>query len=141
MVDKVNPTNLKENFANFLSNPVIATNVVCKVKLHKGLCFRNELESNISEAKTLLTREFGNVIESVVFTFEYTSKPIEELLEMEDIDFEKLKSFPFQAQICYTSLSGAKMVRVVTQTLEISSEKEEIQKKADFDMMNRNCIQ
>ena len=62
MVDKVDPTNLKENFASFLSNPVIATNVTCKVKLHKGLCFRNELESNISEAKTLLTREFGNVI-------------------------------------------------------------------------------
>jgi len=95
MVDKVNPNNLTENFASFLSNPVIATNVVCKVKLHKGLCFRNELDANISEAKTLLTREFGNVIESVVFTFEYTVKPINELLEMKDIDFDKIKSFPF----------------------------------------------
>lgn len=95
MVDKVNPSNLTENFNSFLSRPVIATNVICKVKLHKGLCFRNELEANISEAKTLLTREFGNVIESVVFTFEYTVKPINELLKMEDIDFNKIKNFPF----------------------------------------------
>jgi hypothetical protein len=42
-VERVNPTNLTKNFANILALPVIATNVVTKVKLHKGLKYRNEL--------------------------------------------------------------------------------------------------
>jgi len=42
-VERVNPTTLTKNFANMLSKPVIASNVVTKVKLHKGLTFRNEL--------------------------------------------------------------------------------------------------
>jgi len=42
-----------------------------------------------------LTREFGNVNEDVLFTFEYTLKPIGELAEMNDLDFETLESLPF----------------------------------------------
>jgi hypothetical protein len=41
-VERVSPETLTNNFANILSKPVIATNVVVKVKLHKGLTFRNE---------------------------------------------------------------------------------------------------
>lgn len=141
MVDRVSPADLTANFNSFLAKPVIATNVVSKVKLHKGLRFRNENVVNISEKETQLTREFGNVTEDVLFTFEYTAKTIKELLDMEDIDFEKIKSFPFQTQISYTNLDGAKMVRVITQSLLISTEKEEMEQKADYGMMNRNVIQ
>jgi hypothetical protein len=55
---------------------VIASNVVTKVKLHKGLMFRNELPQNMSDDCTLLVRDFGNVTEDSVFTFEYTIKTI-----------------------------------------------------------------
>lgn len=41
-VERVDPISLTSNFANILSQPIIASNVVCKVKLHKGLQFRNE---------------------------------------------------------------------------------------------------
>ena len=41
-VERVDPILLTQNFANILQLPVIATNVVTKVKLHKGLEFRNE---------------------------------------------------------------------------------------------------
>jgi hypothetical protein len=41
-VQRVNPIQLTQNFSNILSLPVIATNVVTKIKLHKGLEFRNE---------------------------------------------------------------------------------------------------
>jgi hypothetical protein len=44
-----------------LSLPTIATNVQLKVKLHKGLEFRNEDVLNLSEDKTILARELGNV--------------------------------------------------------------------------------
>ena len=42
-IERVDPENLCSNFEEFLSKPVLATNVVLKVKLHKGLEFRNEL--------------------------------------------------------------------------------------------------
>ena len=59
-VERVNPTNLTKDFANMLSVPVLATNVEAKVKLHKGLHFRNELVTDLSEDKSLLARRFGN---------------------------------------------------------------------------------
>lgn len=36
-VDRVDPISLTTNFANILSQPIIASNVITKVKLHKGL--------------------------------------------------------------------------------------------------------
>lgn len=41
-VERVNPTTLTENFANILEQPVIASKVECKIRLHKGMQFRNE---------------------------------------------------------------------------------------------------
>ena len=90
VVERVNPTTLTKNFANILSKPVIATNVVTKVKLHKGLMFRNELPHNMSEDCTLLAKDFGNVTEDSIFTFEYTIKSIAQLIEMEDLDLTKV---------------------------------------------------
>ncbi len=75
-VERVNPTTLTQDFANMLSVPVIATNVDAKVKLHKGLQFRNELATDLSEDKSLLARRFGNTTAETVFTFEYGMKPI-----------------------------------------------------------------
>jgi hypothetical protein len=69
---------------------VIATKVVLKVKLHKGLEFRNEDILNLSEDKSLLVKELGNVTEETEVTFEYRLKPMKELLKMEDIDISKL---------------------------------------------------
>lgn len=95
-VERVNPTTLTKDFANMLSVPVIATNVEAKVKLHKGLQFRNELPQDLSADRSLLARRFGNVTEETMFTFEYGMKPISQLLEMDDIDMSAISSFPFQ---------------------------------------------
>jgi len=95
-VERVNPTTLTKDFANMLSVPVIATNVEAKVKLHKGLQFRNEIATDLSEDKSLLARRFGNTTAETVFTFEYGMKPISQLLEMEDLDMSAITHFPFQ---------------------------------------------
>jgi hypothetical protein len=42
-VERVDPVTLSKNSGDLLSAPIIATNVVTKVKLHKGLQFRNEI--------------------------------------------------------------------------------------------------
>ena len=70
-VERVNPTNLTKNFTNMLSVPVIATNVTANVKIHKGLQFRNEIETDLTDSKTLLKKDFGNVTAESTFSFEY----------------------------------------------------------------------
>jgi len=94
-VERVNPLELTQNFANILSLPVIATKVILKVKLHKGLEFRNEDPLNLSEDKSLMVRDLGNVTDETEITFEYRLKPMKDLLAMEGLDLEKIKSFPF----------------------------------------------
>jgi len=57
--------------------------------------FRNELAQNMSNDCTLLAKDFGNVTEDSIFTFEYTMKSIAQLIEMDDLDLTKVTQFPF----------------------------------------------
>jgi hypothetical protein len=119
----------------------LATKVQLKVKLHKGLEFRNEPLTNLSADKTVLNKDFGNVYADTDLTFEYQLKSVKDLLKMEDIDISKMSHFPFQAQIVYTAMDGSKQVRVITQRLEISSDKETLKKEADFEILGMNAVQ
>jgi len=123
-VERVNPATLTADISGLMRDPTIAFNVNAKVKIHKGLQFRNELAKDVSDDKTTLARRFGNVTSASVFTFEYGLKLISELLKMEDLDMNELKSLPFQAQISYTALDGSKCLRVVTHQQEICHERE-----------------
>ena len=139
-VELVDPKDLIGNFSNILGIQTIATNVTVKVKLHKGLEFRNQDPVNLSDDKTILARNLGNVNEETEVTFEYRMKSVKELIKMVDLDMTKLKSLPFQSQITYTALDGSRCVRVITNTLEISSDKEELEKKADFSVLGLNAV-
>lgn len=59
-------------------------------------------------------------------------KPLRELLKISQVDFSALTHLPFQAQIHYTDLDGSRKVRVITNRLEISTDKEDLKKNADF---------
>ena len=139
-VERVNPTTLTQDFANMLSVPVIATQVEAKVKLHKGLQFRNELATDLSADKSLLARHFGNVTAETIFTFEYGMKLISQLLEMEDVDMASITHFPFQTQIKYTALDGSKCLRVITKRMEVSGEREELNQVSDQRMISKNVV-
>lgn len=141
VVERVSPDTLTQNFANILAKPVIATSVVVKVKLHKGLQFRNEAPQHLSHENTLLVKDMGNVTDENVFTFEYTMKTILELVALEDIDMTLIKEFPFQASISYTALNGDKCMRVITKHQQVSNERAELERSADAGMMMRNCTQ
>jgi hypothetical protein len=94
-VERVDPISLTKNFANILSEPIIASNVVAKIKLHKGLQFRNEMQEHLSEDMSLLVRDIGNVTAQTEITFEYTLKKVAELLKMEDVDLTQMEHFQF----------------------------------------------
>lgn len=109
-VNVVEPEEITKNFTNIFENPVIATNVTVKVKLHAGMEFRNEPLNNLSENNTLLTRGLGNVNEESEITFEYRMKDAKVLAEMPEIDLLTIKEIPFQTQIEYTKLNGMKCI-------------------------------
>ena len=67
-------------------------------------------------------------------------KGIKKLLEMIDIDMSKINNFPFQAQITYTSLDGSRCVRVITNTIETSNDREELEREADFNLLGQAAI-
>lgn len=94
-VQRVNPNDLIKNFSNILSLPVIATNVEVKVKLHKGLEFRNEDQANLNQDNTILVKQLGSVNEATTVTFEYRLKNVKELVKMKDLDLTKIAAFPF----------------------------------------------
>ena len=140
-VQRVDPISLTKNFANINQLPIIATNVVAKIKLHKGLQFRNENTVNLSEDMSLLVKDLGNVTEETEITIEYTLKKISQLLEMEDLDLTQIKSFPFQTQITYNALDGSRCIRVITEQQAISQDRVELEKKADFNILGQNAVQ
>lgn len=139
-VERVDPVQLTKNFANILSEPIIASNVVTKVKLHKGLQFRNENPINLSDDKSLLIRDIGNVTKETEITFEYTLKKISALAKMDDLDLTKIEHFPFQTQITYKALDGSKCIRVITERQKISSEKEKLEREANYEIFGQNCL-
>jgi len=137
---KVNPLNLSSDFANILSQNLVATEVNLKVKLHKGLSFRNEDNANLSEKNTLLTKNVGNAYEGQEITFEYSVKSAAELKEA-DVDFDKLKAIPFQAQIAYNSLDGHKCIKCLTRMHEFTYEMEEAKKDMNSEAISVNVVQ
>ncbi len=49
----------------------------------------------MSQDKTVLTKDIGNVTKDTEVTFEYRMKRVKELLLMDDLDLETLKNLPF----------------------------------------------
>ena len=60
---------------------------------------------------------------------------------MEDIDLTTIKFFPFQSQINYTALDGSKCIRVITEIQNVSSNRDELEKNANFEILGKNAIQ
>jgi len=136
---RVDPMKLSEDFSAFLAEKIIATNVSLKVKLHKGLKFRNELEKNLSADQTTMNKEVGNATRDSVVTFEYCMKRPHELAQMADIDWDKLAKIPFQSQITYKTIDGRKCLKVITNMQEVTHEKEEAKKVVDANIVGAHA--
>jgi len=130
-IDIVDPLNLSDDFKSALSLPTIATNVSLKLFLHSGLYVTNNGEkSNDSSVENVI----GNANKETTVAFEYGVKS-RSLID------KSLKSIPFQLQIYYTTLNGKKCVRVITQTQEITTDKNLAEQHADIDVLGINLVQ
>jgi len=127
--DIVNPLNLTKNFNFLLENPIIATDVVVKMLLHMGLKWYNE-ENPINDYSCL--RNVGNANKESSITFEFG---------MSDKDFGELKLLPFQVQIHYTRLDGAKCIRVMSKKQEITEEREVAEENLNVGVIGMHAMQ
>jgi hypothetical protein len=88
-----------------------------------------------------MVRDLGNVTEETEITFEYRLKSIKDLVKMEDLDLTKMQFFPFQAQISYSALDGYKCVRIISNQKEISSDRDQLERNANYRILSTNAIQ
>jgi len=137
---RVDPNEITNEFANIMKQEAVGTQVEVKLRLHRGLKFRNEAEEFLREKGSLYEKKIGTVTESTELTFEYEIRPDEELVEF-GIDSSKLESVPFQALITYNSTNGDRLMRVITQTLKTTSNLEEAERELSVGLIATRAIQ
>eukprot|EP00002_Diphylleia_rotans_P033061 TRINITY_DN69_c0_g1_i12.p1 TRINITY_DN69_c0_g1~~TRINITY_DN69_c0_g1_i12.p1 ORF type:complete len:615 (+),score=159.53 TRINITY_DN69_c0_g1_i12:58-1902(+) len=112
-VNIVNPLNITTDFANILSDPLVATNVSIKLILHHGLRFEDEEGA----AGSLLEKSIGNVTRSTEFTFNYS-------VDKDNAELKEQKQLPFQIQIHFTKPDGTKCMRIITRVQAATTERQ-----------------
>jgi len=112
----VDPLKLTKNFNFILQNNVIATDVVVEMFLHK--CLRFKHEDNVNNNRC--ARDVGNVNKESSLTFEYVIHDKEKI--------GTLTHLPFQIQIKYNKVNGAKCLRVMSNTTKITSDRQQAEK-------------
>ena len=135
----VNPLNLSEQFKSILENRIVATSVKAKLIVnHKYLYIRDDqLETEESKAiekedhaakeklnearKSVLIKDIGNANLDTEITFEYG---VRKLKGEEKKNKNAFKELPFQLQISYTTMDGARATRVYTKLQEFTSERQ-----------------
>ncbi|KAF2072511.1 hypothetical protein CYY_006178 [Polysphondylium violaceum] len=130
-IDIVDPLNLSDDFKSALALPTIATNVSLKLFLHSGLYVTNNGEKCDNSS---VENVIGNANKETTVAFEYGVKS-------RNLIDKDLKSIPFQLQLYYTTLDGKKCVRIITQTQEITTDKNLAEQHADIDVLGINLVQ
>jgi len=158
--EKVNPMELRKNFASSLVNPIIAFKVTATLLLHWGLAFRGDdaaagavgagggaggdagapAAGSSSSSSSKLVREIGNVTADTAITFEYGQRRAAELGEraaaMRDVT-----SLPFQLQVRYTKPDGAAYVRVLSQAKPVTRERATAEARMDMRVCGTHVAQ
>eukprot|EP01132_Coremiostelium_polycephalum_P003644 gene3644-4538_t len=130
-INIADPSDIEKNFKAAIELTTLATNVSIKLKLHHQLYVN---EPSVGKDDSLIEKQVGNVNQDTTVAFEYGLKPNQK------ID-KSLKSLPFQLQIYYTTLSGSKCMRVITQTLRTTADKDLAEDHADIDVLGVNLAQ
>merc|ERR1712048_1511314 len=77
------------------------------------------------------SQDCGNVFEGSQIFFEYL------INKEKKAEFKNLKVLPFQVQIEYQKKDGSRMLRVISQTKEITLERQKVRNNLEFDVMAR----
>ncbi|ELP88846.1 hypothetical protein EIN_474480 [Entamoeba invadens IP1] len=128
----VDPKQVADAFNDALGTNVIATDVEIGIYLHPAVYINDSIQSEQPSRRQV---SIGNVNDDTTYQFKYSMRSEEETKA-----FGEMKNFPVQVQIKYTKLNGFKGIRVISKTVEIAEEKEEV-KVVDGDVLQTYYIQ
>eukprot|EP00826_Nyctotherus_ovalis_P007910 TRINITY_DN12034_c0_g4_i2.p1 TRINITY_DN12034_c0_g4~~TRINITY_DN12034_c0_g4_i2.p1 ORF type:complete len:589 (+),score=158.60 TRINITY_DN12034_c0_g4_i2:146-1912(+) len=136
---KIDPTNLSEDFAEFLEEKVIAFDCTIAIKLHRAMKFVIVNPSEVGMDPSVMVKKLGNVVPTLVFTFEYTLKSPEEL-KQNKIDIAKLKKLPFQALLSYVGPDKLRYCKVISKTQEVTNSHEEAARNINVNILSTHSM-
>jgi hypothetical protein len=131
-VTVVDPEHLAENFANILSDQLIATHASATVTLHQSLTFRNAEPSSLSLGGSQMSKQIGNVSSTSSMSFEYQ---IKSKAELAGLDIDAITSVPFQVAIEFTKPSGQKCIRAITKLRLKTSDRRQAEASSNISVM------
>ena len=133
---RVNPSQILEGFNDLLENNVIASDVEVKLNLNKCMTFRDEEKKDLSNNDSTYSKKLGNAVRETETYHELKFKSSTKLAEFKEIDFDTLTNLIFQVEIKYKRIDGKRYIRVITQNLAVSDNKEMISKQAKMNIIS-----
>ena len=133
---RVNPSQILEGFNDLLENNVIASDVEVKIHLNKCMTFRDEEKINMLNDESTYYKKIGNAARETETYHELKFKSSIKLAEYKDIDFDKLYNLIFQVELKYKKTDGKRYIRVITQNLEVSDNKDTVNKQAKMNIVS-----
>ena len=138
---RVNPNAILDGFNDLLENEVIASEVSVRMNLNKCLTFRDKEEKDLINDGTSIIEKIGNATKETETYYEFKFKKALKLAEMKDINFDELKNLTFQCEITYKRKNGGKYARIISKNLNISDNKEDVESKANYEIISTMEIQ
>ena len=138
---RVNPNAILDGFNDLLENEVIASEVSVRMNLNKSLTFRDKEEKDLINDGASIIETIGNATKETETYYEFKFKKALKLAEMKDINFDELKNLTFQCEIIYKRKNGGKYVRIISKNLKISDNKEDVESKANYEIISTMEIQ
>ena len=138
---RVNPNAILDGFNDLLENETIASEVSIKMNLNKCMTFRDKAEIDLINDGSSISEKIGNATKETETYYELKFKKALKLAEMKDINFDKLNNLTFQCEITYKKKDGGKYVRIISRNLKISDNKEEVENKANYELISTMEIQ
>ena len=138
---RVNPNAILDGFNDLLENEVIASEVSVRMNLNKCLTFRDKEEKDLINDGASIIEKIGNATKETETYYEFKFKKALKLAEMKDINFDELKNLTFQCEITYKRKNGGKYARIISKNLNISDNKEDVESKANYEIISTMEIQ
>ena len=132
---RVNPNAILDGFNDLLENEALASEVEIRMNLNKCMTFRDQEEKDLINDGSSIVQKLGNVAKETETYYEVKFKKAIKLAEMKDINFEELKNLIFQIEIKYRNKEGGKYIRIITKNMQVSDNKEEIEKNANYEII------
>ena len=100
------------------------------------MTFRDEEKKDLTNDDSTYSKKIGNAVRETETYHELKFKSSSKLAEFNEINFDTLTNLIFQLEIKYKNTDGKRYIRVITQNLAVSDNKEMINKQAKMNIIS-----